>query len=227
VFLVSGEVPTYSITVTCDDLEAMKPVLHRVGICQHRAFDAHFQRKLLGIEIRLTRRGWVALSLAGALLSTLLLAMTREDELFGRAFLGSLATFFWLVFAAALVLGPDRIKATIEKRFTHPLIRRTVNRSLDQSLKLAPLSVVYRFFETSYTASSPELKSERTISGDEISVAYQTESAFCLFEKKTSQSLKAIVYAPEPEQRKVVEAFLKRNQVEICGEIVATRQQAK
>ena len=75
--------------------------------------------------------------------------------------------------------------------------------------------VLYRFLETSYAASSPELKSDRTISVEDIAIAYKTESVFCLFERRRSQGWKAIIYAPEPEHRNVVETFLQGNQIEV------------
>lgn len=211
---MSSQAPTYSVSVTSDDLQAMKEVLYRSAVRQNKAFDLAATEKL-GLAGRTSRRTLLMITAVGSLLMTALLAMTTSDDVFARVCLGGMLAFFFLYFFSLLVMGRDWLKDTIRNRFTDPLIRSTVNSEMNRSIKQAPYSVVYRFLETSYAASSPELKSDRTISVEDIAVAYKTESVFCLFKRRTSQGWKAIIYAPEPEHRNVVEAFLKGNQIEV------------
>ncbi|MBC8355083.1 MAG: hypothetical protein H8E66_24150 [Planctomycetes bacterium] len=134
--------------------------------------------------------------------------------MFGWLFCGGLAIFFWGYLFAMLVLGQDRIKAATREFVTNPLIRGTVNLELRRAIQRAPFSVVYHFHETNYTATARELKVERSISFDEIKVAYRAESVFCLFKGNRLQ-LKAVIHIRKADQRRIVEAFLKRNHVEM------------
>jgi hypothetical protein len=208
------ETATYSVNVTCDDLVSLKQVLYRSCIRQNQLFDSSL-RERLGLGRPTSQKLLLVTSLAAAILFSVWLAMTKPDELFGRLVTGGLATIFWLLFAAIVFLRQHGIRAMIVRYFTEPLVRSTVNRHMASSLKLAPFSIVYSFHTAHYTASASELKSERTIDGNSISLAYYSESKYCLFQKETSQGWKAAVFAPELEQRDLVEAFLKRNQVEI------------
>lgn len=210
---MQGDSPSYSITVTADEVEELTDVVYRSCIRQNQAFeDSALQR--VGMAGRLSEWQIQALLLLGAVISTLLLAMTKTNEVFGRLCCGGLATFFWSSLVAVLVFGQDRIKAAIRKLVTNPLIRGTVHLELRRAIKLAPFSVVYHFHENHYTACMCELKTERSISLSEITVAYQEGPVFCLFEGNASR-LKAAIYAREPKQRNIVENALKRNEIEL------------
>jgi hypothetical protein len=212
---MEDEVPTYSVNMSSDDLVTLRHVLVRACICQNRDFDDSL-RKRLSLNSRPPQKLILAITLCAAILPSVLLAWTKPDEILGRLFLGGLAATLWIFFFAILLLGQDGLRASIRKYFTDPLVRSTVNCQLAQSFKLAPFSVVYCFHATHYTAIAAELKSERTIVGDEISLAYYWESVYCLFEKESSQGWKAVIWAVGLEHRDMVETFLKRNQVEIC-----------
>lgn len=206
--------PTYSVSVTSDELRAMKEVLYRFSACQNEAIDSA-AKKMVGLGPDTSHRVLLMISAAGVLVCTLLLATSSSDDVLPRVVFGCLTLFFCIHFFAQLLLGRDGIKTAIRRRFTDPLIRWTVNIKMDRAIKRAPYSVVYRFLETSYAASSPELKLDRTILGDDIAIAYKAESVFCLFQRKTSQGGKSIIYAPKPEHRDLVEAFLKGNHIEV------------
>ena len=211
---MTGEPQTYSITITSDRLEAIRHVLHRACICQNQAIEDSVKRRL-GIALHPPKKLLLGLSLIGAAIGIILLARTTADDVLARVFLGGMTIFFGVMFFGLLVLGLDGLKAAVRNRFTNPLIQKTVNRQVDQWIKLAPCAVAYCFFDTSYTASMPELEFERSVLGDEITIAYHAKSVFCLFQKQTSQQWKAVVHAPERDQRNVVEAFLRRNHIEM------------
>ena len=209
--LVSEAAETYSVTVCRDDLEAARPLLHRFCILQNQAFEVAFQR-VIGAN---SRQNLLVAAFVGAIASGVLaLAAALTAEILWCGIMIIVTVFFCGAFVAQLTVGMDRIKAAIRTRFTDPLIRSRVNRQIDRTVKHTPFSVVYRFSDTSYTASVLKLKFERTVRGDEITVAYYAESVFCLF-KNNKTNWKAIIYAPADEDRNVVDAFLKRNRVSV------------
>lgn len=206
--------PTYTVKITVETLEVMKEVLFRSCVCQNEAFDGTTKR-LVGLgDGRSSHRLFVGMSIVGLLITLLLLATTRPDELVGRIFLGSLALFFGVCLVAQWWLGPDGIQ-TVRRSMADPLIRWTVNREMDRAIKHAPYSVVYEFLDGRYLAHSPELKYERTIGGDDVALAYKSNAVYCLFRRPTSQGCKSIILAPEPAQRQLVENFLKHHAVEL------------